>query len=94
MHRRLRKLGLYGFVIAIVISLVSLSFVQDETNQNELRNYTALQKTHLLELENYDFLMNEENLSFEIYDKNLDLTYYSGRRVDDDGINSQTWTTF
>ena len=55
MHRRLRKLGLYGFVIAIVISLVSLSFVQDETNQNELRNYTALQKTHLLELENYDF---------------------------------------
>ena len=94
MHRRLRKLGLYGFVIAIVISLVSLSFVQDEANQNELRNYTALQKTHLLELENYDLLMNEENLSFEIYDKNLDLTYYSGRRVDDDGINSQTWTTF
>lgn len=94
MFKRLRKTNLFLIISGLVLSLVSLSILNDKKDEVYYQTPSTSQKTHQLTLENYDFTINEENLSFEIFDKHENITYYSGRRVDDDGVNSLTWTSF
>jgi len=88
---KLISLCLLGVISLTTIGINVWAFEDLETVDN-----TLSPEANVVELENGNFQLNfnEENLSFSILDTQNNVTYYSGRRAPDDGIVSETWSTF
>lgn len=82
-------------LLFLILSLsVGGAFVSAGANSDNSANKTYSSPPHTLDEGQYHLTFNEDNLSFTVYDDVNDRTYYSGRRVEDDGVNTSTWKAF